>query len=812
MVEVQAFMMESGDHMKLDLWSEFEKLRGKISHDSRGADFSTVFKWLNEFEIELPEEEIPAFVEAILKVSSDSSGIPIAPSFLLRAIENLLRDDYSNVESICDPFARIGSLILPVWYLSKPQNTFAFTTNRIEAYIGEVLLKKQKVNWQIGDPIQLAQEIEHEFDIACCIPPIGVRSNNPLNLSSKAGEKISLKDDLGNLIITSICQKLKPDGIGIFIVPPSFFFAQRSVYNYFEKLGLSVKVALFLPRGTFAPYTGIETYLVVIKKQITNKLFVAQLNYDVKTNEEIIANYKNNNIGKFVELGRFVEASTFKGINYILREERIKKAKEEFSYKGKIFLLGEVAVAINMGRHGDDFTFDEHPNTVYIPLVGNSEVVASVSDMKLKKHNYAQVVIDSNKTNGQFILNFLNSELGIVIRDLGKIESVIPRLSSTEIKSLYVFLPERGVQKEVLNVQDLINAEKSNIMGIQNEILAIERELWSNPEMPINAQERIKDISLKRTKVAKKTKEFMSSWIESLPFPLASILRAWHATSNSDYKSKYDHLLFFFEATTQFIGIIYLSAFKVNTNLFNKYKDDFLNSLHKSKLDIKRPTFGTWKFIAGYFAKPTRIMLQNKQEKELCAEIYSDPALYLPNILSKKALLEVLDKTNKMRNDWKGHGGVVSNKKAKSRNEQLQLELFKLQEIFADLWEDTFLIMPLNVKPRKGSFDNEIAILKGSNSIFNKEVWNMASWLDLERLYLHKKGHTKPLELLPFIKMESSPESEKNACYFFNRYEKDGAKYVSYHYTDEAEIITSLENLKEIESLFKDINNSSLSP
>ncbi len=801
-------MMESGDHMKLDLWSEFEKLRGKISYGSKGADPSTVIKWLNELEIELPEEEISAFVEAIIKVSSDRSGIPIAPSFLLRAIENLLRDNYSKVESICDPFARIGSLILPVWHLVKPKNTFAFTNNQIEAYIGEMLLKKQEINWQIGDPLQLAQEIEHEFDIACCIPPFGARSNKTLDLLLETGENVSLKDDLGNLIIASICQKLKPDGIGIFIVPPSFFWAHRSVYNHFEKLGLSVKVALFLPRGTFAPYTGIETYLVVIKKQVTNKIFVAQLSYDLIVNEKIIANYKNVVTGEYVELGRFVEASTFKGINSILREERIEKAKEEFSYKGKIFLLGEVAVAINMGRHGDDFIFEEHPNTVYIPLVGNSEVVASVSDMKIKHQNYAQVVIDPKKTDSKFILHFLNSELGKDIRYLSRGESTIPKLNSKDIKSLYLFLPEIGIQRETLNVQNLINVEISNIMGIQNEILAIERELWSNPEMPGNALVRIKDISLKGTKVARKAKEFMSSWIETLPFPLASILRAWYATSNFDYKSKYEALLFFFEATTQFISIIHLSAFTANANLFSKYKQDFFESLQKSKLSIMRPTFGTWKFITGYYAKQARVLLQNEQDKAICSEIFSDPTNNLPEILSQKALLEVLDITNKMRNDWKGHGGVVSNKEAKSRNEQLQLELYKLQEIFADLWEDTLLIMPLNVKPRKGSFDNEIAILMGSNSIFNKDIWNMASWLDLDRLYIHKKGHTKPLELLPFIRMESSPESEKNACYFFNRYDKDGAKYVSYHYTDEAEIITSIDSFKEIEGLFKDINIS----
>src|SRR5205823_14292929 len=56
----------------------------------------------------------------------------------------------------------------------------------------------------------------------------------------------------------------------------------------------------------------------------------------------------------------------------------------------------------------------------------------------------------------------------------------------------------------------------------------------------------------------------LEQWFETLPFPLASILRAWQATPSQDFKTKHEHLLHFFEGTAQFISIIFLSAYRSN--------------------------------------------------------------------------------------------------------------------------------------------------------------------------------------------------------------------------------------------------------
>ena len=50
-----------------------------------------------------------------------------------------------------------------------------------------------------------------------------------------------------------------------------------------------------------------------------------------------------------------------------------------------------------------------------------------------------------------------------------------------------------------------------------------------------------------------------------------------------------------------------------------------------------------------------------------------------------------------------------------------------------------------------------------------------------ERTLYLDVGNSVPLELLPFFRMRSSPTGADNACYFFNRVEKEGIRWVSYY-------------------------------
>ena len=106
----------------------------------------------------------------------------------------------------------------------------------------------------------------------------------------------------------------------------------------------------------------------------------------------------------------------------------------------------------------------------------------------------------------------------------------------------------------------------------------------------------------------------------------------------------------------------------------------------------------------------------------------------------------------------------------------------------SDVWDSSVIVNALHCRPRKGVFENEIAILKGSNSEFIKEARAMSTWLDVDSLYIINGNQSSALKLLPLIRVGASPGTAKNACYFFNRIEREGARFVSYHFADQPEL------------------------
>jgi hypothetical protein len=85
----------------------------------------------------------------------------------------------------------------------------------------------------------------------------------------------------------------------------------------------------------------------------------------------------------------------------------------------------------------------------------------------------------------------------------------------------------------------------------------------------------------------------------------------------------------------------------------------------------------------------------------------------------------------------------------------------------------------------------------GSNNEFIKQSRSMTACLDVDHLYLSNKETGRALRLLPLVKLGPSPESANNACYFFNRVEPDGARFVSYHFTGEPELKGRFEEATE---------------
>lgn len=773
--------------MNQELWQKFGKLRSLPFSGHEG-----LAEFFQKKGIRFAAKDLATWEKFFSARFGRSGGTVHVPEWLAGVFCALAKD--VSPKSICDPWAGAGFLVEVLREACQPEQALAFTQIQAEHELGKILAPE--VSWQLGEPLRLLDAVTQEFDVVASILPMGMRSMNPLKVATTDGEEVELRDDLGNLVMVAASLHLSSSGVGLFVVTPSFFFSPRSVSRQFGVLGLGVEAALALPSGTFAPYTNVAAYLVAVRRKPTERMFVAQLSGDEKTNLQILDNLRQRHEGGTLELGRFVDPVSFISLGTIRTAERLREAERRFA--APAVRLADLATAINLGRFGDDFAFQPQENSLFIPLIGNSEVVDSLEDLTLKKQNYAQVVIDPARSNARFVARFLNTDFGKELREQSKSGAVIPKLNKQTLKELRVFVPDLQTQRRMLEIEARMTADQNTLLGLQNELGEFRRELWANPRTAAGIEQRLSDLSRRLGGGLKEhTAERLEQWFETLPFPLASILRAWQATPSQDFKTKHEHLLHFFEGTAEFVSVILLSAFSSNEALFAPHRQKLSEAMLKRNLSFERATFGTWKLVVEYLGKQTRELLSDngkkpddaKNDRALCADLFSDQSLAVPEALSRKEVADVLSTTNKMRNDWSGHGGVVGQEDARLRNEQLVAEVQKLRHAMGDTWSDVQLINVLHTRARQSVFENEVAVLMGSNSEFLKETRPMSIWLDVERLYLSKKDSGRALKLIPLIQVGSSPQSAKNACYFFSRLEKEGgARFVSYHFTDKPEL------------------------
>ena len=771
------------------LWQKLDLLRSMPFREHEGlADY------FQKEGIRFAKEDLATWGQFFSARFGPAGGEAYFPEWLAGVFCTLAKD--ASPKTICDPWAGTGFLVEALRETCQPQQAVAFTQNQAAHELGRVLVPD--VSWQLGEPLGLLESVTRSFDVFASILPMGARSHCSLTVKLPSQDTVELSGDLGNLILVAASMRLNSSGVGLFVVTPSFFFKKQSVFHRFSELGLGLEAALALPSGTFAPYTNVSAYLIVVRKSPSTRMFAAQLSADPNTNTQIIANLRQGIEGGSIELGRFVDPASFRGIEHLRALEATRAAERRFGVQAtKLADLVDVKSGIRMGRPGDESAFQPLENTIYIPLIGDTDVMESPDELKLKAQNYAQVVIDSSRSNARFVARFLNSELGKYFREQTKTGVVIPRLNTQTLQELGVFVPDLHTQRKMLELEAQITTQQNTVMTLQIEIGELRRELWANPKSAPQVQERVNGLAKQLAGGVKQhALVSLDQWFETLPFPLASILRAWQATPSQDFKTKYEHLLHFFEGTAEFVSVILLSAFKSNDAVFASQRPKLMDTMQKQNLSFNRATFGTWKSVVEFLGKQTRDLLNEngkkpedaKSDRELCEELFADRSRSLPDALSRKELTAILSATNKMRNDWGGHGGVVGQEEAELRNQQLLAEVQKLREVLADTWAETQMIHAVHCRPRGGMFENEVAVLMGSNAEFLKETRALATWLDVERLYLSKKDSGKALKLLPLIQVGPSPQSAKNACYFFNRLERDGARFISYHFTDRPEL------------------------
>ena len=720
------------------------------------------------------------------------------PPLILETMTQLLQRQPINL--IADPCANLGALISILEYYLKPKIAFGCSPKLSDTSIGNVWAKNVRID--CSDPLVWIESLDFELDAVVSIITLQAKQPKEIKIKSPDGEVIVISGGLLNQTLMFSSTKLSMDGIGIFLVPTNYFSHSRYTYSQFNKLGIGIEAAFELPPTLF-PNNNTKLYLIVIRKKIIDKMFVARLSNDIEINQKVLSNYFEKSEDDEIEQGRIIESSSFRGFDEFLFSEKIKQEEKRFGLPP--VRLSEIALEIIMGRSGKDFCFSETANAIYIPTIGNRDVLSSINELEMKPLNYAQVVIDPSKSMANFVKNFLNSSFGKEIREKPRQVMFMlgNKLYEKSLGEFLIFVPDLANQKTIIDTETNITKERNRLQSFLNELDTLHKNLL---DKPLHFYDVNLNLAIFSQKISGGLKSYspddFSQWIEILPFPLASILREWQRTHSGDYKTKVEHLLHFFEATAEFLSIIFLSAYSSNENEYLKHKERLIHGLVKGKLSFERASFGAWKVVIEYFSKQTSNLFNgNPEYRNFCFDIFSCNSPFLPQMLTNEKLIGIVTHTNKMRNDWGGHGGMVSQEESKLRHEQLLGELQNLKSVMNVVWEEVLLVKSNVCQPKKGGTENEISVLMGSNSQFLSQKIITSEPLFTDSLYIFNKGHTRGLKLLPLITFGASPNPAKNTCYFYNRLEKDKIRYISYHFSDESEFHTTMTTDSEINKI-----------
>jgi hypothetical protein len=288
--------------MNQELWQKFDKLRTLPFSGHEG-----LAEFFQKEGIRFAPKDLGTWAKFFSARFGRSGGTAQVPEWLSRVFCALAKD--VSPKAICDPWAGAGFLLEALREACQPEQALAFTQIQVEHELGKVLVPE--VSWQLGEPLRLLDAVTQNFDVVASILPMCARSQHPLKVLTTSGESVELRDDLGNLVMVAASLHLSSSGVGLFAVTPSFFFSQRSVFRQFSALGLGVQAALSLPSGTFAPYTNIPAFLLVVNRRPTARMFVAQLSGDENTNLQVLDNFRQGHEGGALELGRFVDPGSF---------------------------------------------------------------------------------------------------------------------------------------------------------------------------------------------------------------------------------------------------------------------------------------------------------------------------------------------------------------------------------------------------------------------------------------------------------------------------------------------------------------------
>lgn len=457
---------------------------------------------------------------------------------------------------------------------------------------------------------------------------------------------------------------------------------------------------------------------------------------------------------------------------YIFLEDELERLAERTDQQ--IYPLPEVTDSIVVADN--DKEQEGGLNAVYLPVLGTGKALTSLEDATAAK--YLRVLFKDELAESRYVAAFYNSALG---RKLRKALStgVVPRISASALTESSIVLPPHNIQLSCVEVDTAIE-------NLISELSTVRADVWGSPMAIHKTEKRLPSVNKANSLLA---------WIDTLPYPLASILALYNAAGDDD-RARYEALLSFFEALAEFLATVFLSA--LTPSMAHSAHAEFPIG-HKAPLrsPLRSSTFGSWVEIVSRMRKFAASLQAGSPE----ANIVLTQALGTTNpvileMLLSETVVSASREAKDIRNKIKAHGGLVTDAVAKSAHTTLQALLADVRAQYAETWGSYGLY-------QAGSCDHEREIrqharwIMGRSPAFEQRTVTVNEPVRKGRLFLLDLDENRPVTLLPLITLGSSPESADNAVYFYNRQEKGEIEFVSYHFAPQPHIVERSPELRE---------------
>jgi hypothetical protein len=653
---------------------------------------------------------------------------------------------------------------------SSPCNFFDFgkTTgicfSQNDAEIIKNVFKNPNIQIQFGHGITQIHTVKNSFDFISSFPALGMNTP-PIEING-----LRTSRDFSSTLLLQASTLLNYNGLAVFLMS-SRFLNDETNKNIINELGLFVDAVFAIPSGAFLPQTNITTNLVVVSKQPKAKTFIAEISNNEQTNKIILDNYKKRRPGKAIQLGSLVNISEVKSFNGFSSLIEMQELAKRVGYPP--IRLSDFALSINLLKVADVDEVEHLSNSVYLPKIGYSSAVTIPSEMKMKNpKNYFQIQLDEKKANSTFVANYFNSIIGKKLRESLEVGATIASITKAQLQACVLYLPEINTQLAIVKIDSKI--EQFNL-----RLEELKRNLWKQPKSFNSIAKELKNIN---------KEENLEHWIDNLPFPISSILWRYYATK--DYSKKVEHVFHFFEAFSEFLAMIMLSALAQDPEFYKQERHNWIDNDERFKEWYLKATFGSWNILTSRLSKSIRKFYNDAERKEFCKSLFGNPTEAFMKMLTEKGIINTLTTVAELRNKWKGHGGITSEEENKQRVATLEQQINELRKFIADGFDETKVVSAKHGELEDGIWTFTAKELIGAKSPFKETEIKSLVGLDKKKLYLTHANQNKPVELLPFIKFIELSE----AVYFYTSIESKNVRWVSYHFDKDPELNQPIDN------------------